>query len=336
MAYAEIDLVVAGLVPPEAAWARAVAPAALGRLFARASRAPFGPPSYESALFSAFAVPRPGGALPVAPYTFRVDHGVAPDGAVMRADPVHLVADGVHLGVAAVAPPPAPELKAWEAVLAPVFEARAIAFSAPHPSRWYLRLPAVPALRTTPLPVAHGRDAGQHLFAGDDARAWRVVWNEVQMVLHASDLNAARERAGLAPINSVWFWGEGVLPAQTRVPFSRVWADEALARGVAMAAGVPCAVPADGARLVDDAAGRGLLALDLRGPLQRSRSMWEDAVNRFDEQTCEPLLAALARGRLARLRLWGENGVCYTVTRAGLRRFWLRAVPLEREVARGA
>ena len=41
----------------------------------------------------------------------------------------------------------------------------------------------------------------------------RMLLNEVQVLLHQHPLNAARQTRGLPPVNSVWFWGAGRLPA---------------------------------------------------------------------------------------------------------------------------
>src|SRR5207302_7502250 len=37
--------------------------------------------------------------------------------------------------------------------------------------------------------------------------------NEAQMVLHADPVNEARETRGELPVNSVWLWGAGRMPA---------------------------------------------------------------------------------------------------------------------------
>ena len=40
-------------------------------------------------------------------------------------------------------------------------------------------------------------------------RNWQVIQNETQMLLHSANLNAQREKAGLKPVNSLWFHGAG-------------------------------------------------------------------------------------------------------------------------------
>jgi len=40
-------------------------------------------------------------------------------------------------------------------------------------------------------------------------RNWQVIQNEIQMLLHSSEINQQREIAGHKPVNSLWVWGGG-------------------------------------------------------------------------------------------------------------------------------
>src|SRR3546814_7983843 len=40
-----------------------------------------------------------------------------------------------------------------------------------------------------------------------NARRWRSLLSEAQVVLHNHPWNARREQSGLPPVNSLWFWG---------------------------------------------------------------------------------------------------------------------------------
>ena len=51
-----------------------------------------------------------------------------------------------------------------------------------------------------------------------EGRRWRALLSEAQVVLHNHPLNAQRVAAGLAPVNSLWFWGAGALPDHVRTP----------------------------------------------------------------------------------------------------------------------
>jgi hypothetical protein len=64
--------------------------------------------------------------------------------------------------------------------------------------------------------------------------------NELQMLLHDHPVNQAREERGEPVINSLWFWGNGVLPESVSAPGPEICADHALARGLARHAGIRC------------------------------------------------------------------------------------------------
>jgi hypothetical protein len=168
------------------------------------------------------------GELPVAAIECSADP--AP-GAWMRADPVHLriQGDAVHLydsSALQVTPAEALELIA---ALQSHFASDGLEFTAPSPDRWYVRMPAGEAPRTTPLAEAKGRNVFGLLPA--DGR-WRVAMTEAQMILSSHEVNTRRESEGKLAINSTWFWGAGALPEAAAKPYSVVYADDALARGL--------------------------------------------------------------------------------------------------------
>jgi hypothetical protein len=80
-------------------------------------------------------------------------------------------------------------------------------FSAPSPTRWYLRLAAAPNVAFFNLDDTAGRPMQHFLPTGADARRWQRVLNEIQVALHDHPVNKAREAAGKRAVNSVWFWG---------------------------------------------------------------------------------------------------------------------------------
>ena len=99
-------------------------------------------------------------------------------------------------------------------------------------NNWMIRLDRCD-LETTPLSRAVGRNVNHLLPGGKEAPRWRRLLNEAQMLLHMSAVNQAREQRGLPAINSLWLWGEGVLPAAGRSDITQVYADESAATGIA-------------------------------------------------------------------------------------------------------
>src|SRR2546423_11819725 len=120
---------------------------------------------------------------------------------------------------------------------------------------------------------------------------FHALMNEAQMLLHEHPVNAEREARGEPALNSIWFWGGGVVDAAKPRPFSAVIADDPLARGLALAAGIPAhALPKDAdsvlAALGDE--GRALVVLDAPPAAQPRRRRTAPARGRI-----LPLPAAL-------------------------------------------
>src|SRR5690606_25085448 len=116
-----------------------------------------------------------------------------------------------------------------------------------HPERWYLRLSADPGIRTHSLSEVIGRDVHAFLPFGESAQRWHAILNEAQMLMHGSPVNQVREQAGKPEINSVWFWGGGIVPAEASAPCEQIWSDHPLAIGLARLAAVPVSRKPDSA-----------------------------------------------------------------------------------------
>jgi hypothetical protein len=73
------------------------------------------------------------------------------------------------------------------------------------------------------LPMdALGGDMLAFLPEGNEARRWRSLANEAQVILHNHPRNQARLSAGLPPVNSLWFWGGGRLPDSVHCDYASV------------------------------------------------------------------------------------------------------------------
>ncbi|RDZ28637.1 phosphoglycerate mutase [Lysobacter silvisoli] len=255
---------------------------------------------------------------PVAAATRQRDAGDAAHAAWLRADPAYVRPD--INGARLLAYGQALHLDAAEAAefvrpLKPLFGDAGFPIDAPAPSRWYLRLPAGARLPAFDSPeTALGADLFEHLPDAADAsaegRRWRALLSEAQVLLHNHPRNAQRIAAGLAPVNSLWFWGAGVLPDHVRSDYARICSDdEALTALGALAGAAVAGLPPRWA------AGEGSTAIDLR----RSRDL--DALQR---DWLAPLCAQLDAGELARIELDFADGSAYALARGQGWRFWRR------------
>ena len=149
--------------------------------------------------------------------------------------------------------------------LRPLFGDAGFTLDAAHPSRWYLRLPREARLPGFASPeAALGEDVFEHdafATAGNDAdaRRWRVLASEAQVLLHNHPHNAARAAAGRVPINALWFWGGGVLPDAIAGAAPTLYSDDPLLHGIARVGRLQ-AMPLD-----DFANADGEALVDLRG-----------------------------------------------------------------------
>jgi hypothetical protein len=137
----------------------------------------------------------------------------------LAADPVTLVAGRDDLRLAgAVTDLAADDAARLVATINAHFASDALIFSAPRPDAWFVCAAAAAAIATCPLATATGRNLRELLPTGADAGQWRRWHSEIQMLLHEHPVNVARERRGLPPANSVWFWGGGTCPVPGDAP----------------------------------------------------------------------------------------------------------------------
>lgn len=191
---------------------------------------------------------------PMAAITRQADCADARDNAWLRADPAHVRADmgSVRLlacGDLGLSPD---ECELFLKPLRPLFGDVGFPISAATPSRWYLMLPREAKIPTFPTPTeAIGDDVFAHVPEGPEGKRWRAMLNEVQIVLHNHPRNQQRISAGQLPVNSLWFWGGGVLPDHIRCSAQSVESDEFELQALSRLAGISAVTTHAGNRIVD-------------------------------------------------------------------------------------
>jgi hypothetical protein len=330
-------LLIPDLIPPQFADAPAPPLPALETLLARGREQVSADAGMEARLCHAFNVAQQHD-WPVAPLTLLADGGEPGARYWLRADPVHLqlMRDRVILADSGSFALSREEALQLADALNRHFHSDGMIFYPLLPERWYLRLAAPADMRTHALADAAGKHIDGFLPSGPDGMRWHTLNNEIQMLLHNHPVNEAREARGELPVNSVWLWGGGTLPAYVASTFGGVWADEPLARGLALAAGAPCrALPASATQWLA-AAGNGgehLIVLDsLRGAAQYGDLHgWHEGVERLERDWFAPLEGMLKQGKLARLSIEAVDADrcrAFTVERSELWKFWRRKKPL--------
>lgn len=261
----------------------------------------------------------------------------------LRADPAHLGVERDQLILSETSTFPLSQNEADDLVAAlnQHFATDGLHFVAPHPQRWYLRLTRAPLVTTHGLYQAAGQNIHPLLPAGQEAMRWRALLNEVQMLLFEHPVNVAREARGIAPINSIWLSGGGILPHAVSQTFDSVWAGDPLARGLAQAAHIPHEnLPEDAAKWLEQATpGKHLLVLDsLRSAAcYGDPHAWRSQLAQLEQAWFAPLKQALQSGVTA-LMLHAptpDGTLSFTLTRGSLWKLWLPVRPLTSYRPRG-
>jgi hypothetical protein len=119
------------------------------------------------------------------------------------------------------------------------FAANDVHFHAPHPAHWLVGCRTTQALSTQPPEHVVGKPLLGRLSEGADGERWRSWQNEIQMLLFEHPVNIAREAAGRAVVNSVWFWGGGApVSGSAHAPIKALYANAWMPRELARATGV--------------------------------------------------------------------------------------------------
>ena len=257
-----------------------------------------------------------GKSLPSAALSRQVDFSDATGSVWLHADPAHVRADmatarmlacgdvGLSLG----------ECAEIEKDLKPLFGDAGFEFDARLPNRWYLRAPIGSELPQSASPdEAIGDDLKLHLPQGASGKRWRQLFNESQIILHNHPVNQRRAARGAVSVNSLWFWGAGVLPDWARSStIKHISSDRIEIVGLAALAKIPVrpltAEPID-RMLLERKVGDVLIDLsELRGdPLESclgavDRALWQRHVD-----AVELIFASGERFRyrpLHRFRFW--------------------------------
>ena len=249
---------------------------------------------------------------PVAALTRSLDTGDAALSSWLRADPAYIVPD--INGARLMAYGEALALTEEDArqllpALQPLFGDFGCPIDAPHPSRWYLRLPKDARLPEFAEPeTALGDDLADHLPEGDAGRRWRALLTEAQVILHQHPWNAQRVARGKPAVNSLWFWGAGAAPGSVRTSHRQVKSHDPLLQALAKAAGVES---------------RDGDAVDALVDLRHLRSL-----QTFVGEVLPPLLDEIRSRQLGTLDLDFEDGALYTLRRGQRWRLWRRPLPV--------
>jgi hypothetical protein len=196
---------------------------------------------YMDGLASRFGL---AGSLPAGSLTRELIAGDAGTDAWLCADPAWVQPDlnGARLLACGQMQLSEDDAQTLAESLMPLFEEVGMTLQVSSPDHWHVRLAVDTQVPDFAAPEqALGEDLYYHLPQGEKGRPWRILLNEVQVVLHQHPLNEERRLRGLPPVNHLWLWGGGILPASVNTLASHVIGDDLLLTALAKQARVSCA-----------------------------------------------------------------------------------------------
>lgn len=242
---------------------------------------------------------------PLAALTRQYDAKDAGNYAWLRADPAHVRAEMGVVRLLACGDLGLSQAEAEELIkpLKILFGDVGFPLSATHPSRWYLMLPKESKLPEFPSPdSAIGADIFSQFPTDDTAKRWRALLNEAQITLHNHPLNAERIKKGLLPVNSLYFWGGGILPDQVKFHAEHIKTDDVIIQSLMSHAGMDHRENSDGGTLVDC----------------RHLRHW----SLFESEYLQPAISELKSNKRASIVLDFSDGASFEIRASQKWRFW--------------
>lgn len=284
--------------------------AALRRMCLLGDRLADATPGYLPALETLFQWP--GARLPSAALTREAVAGDAGESTWLSADPAYVEPDinGARMLACGQLDLDAQDAEALARELRPLFRDNGMLLELTEPMRWHLRLAdgaQLPAFDSVEQVL--GEDLLAHLPDGNQARRWRKLFNEAQVILHQHPLNAARRKRGQVQVNCLWFWGGGKLPAWVKSRVAAVFSSDPVTQALAACAGADLAPATPDALTTLSKQTSALLDIDGGDALP----------------TWSSVLDALWRKRHRELHLYFADGTRYFVAPRHRWRFWRRA-----------
>lgn len=182
---------------------------------------------------------------------------------------------------------------------------------------WFLNIPDHEKVSTTPLNEVISRNVYSFMPQGEDALFWKRFMNEVQMLMHQSQVNVQREENNKLPVNGVWLWGEGSLPNKTDLQNTEVYSQHSLVKGLANINNFNCYQMPDAKTFIEHVAKKenNLLVLDDLFNLTCYGDVmaWQSSFTELYTNWLEPILYWAMKEKI-KVNLFPCNGVCYQIT----------------------
>lgn len=295
----------------------------------------------ERSLFSALGLPAKD-ELPMGKHRFLAHQKtsastIKPDSMLVCADPVHCEVGMKDISLTqAIDDLSRDDSLELMATLNQHFGDDGLSFLLDDDLNWYVSLPTQENFQSTVTDDVVGKNIFNYL-PRSESRNWQKIQNEVQMLLHLSNLNQTREIAGLPSVNSLWFWGGGA-SFDPEISFNVVFGGDVRGKSIAHAAACNWkALPEQGRELVEFVTNAKNSALDttfdissetivileqlVKPALVNDLDSWQEQVNIIENQYIKPLMQAWKNSEIE-LTIDTCNGQKITPLQPTAWKFW--------------
>ncbi len=205
-----------------------------------------------------------------------------------------------------------------------------------HSDRWYIQLATAPEMHTHTLGQVTCMNINNFLPTGKDSITWHKIFNEAQMLLHEHSVNQQRESRGELTVNSIWFWGGGVMPDSIRSSYTHIWSNHEFPRALALASKTKHSrqpLHANEWLSQPELSENHLVVLDtlLQNAKYRNAYNWRETINEMENNWFSPLYQALKKGKIKQLNITALHeklSMEFVITHSNLWKFWLMTQPL--------
>ena len=264
--------------------------------------------------------------LPLAAFSYLHDFASLPKTNCWRCDPVYLQADATK---AIIFEFPVDEVSIVDSTaLVEAFNThfadQDLALEYAEPGRWYLQGLVLPESCSS-VPPALQEISGCNLQPLLDRTAGiNSLLTEIQMLFFEHPVNQQRELQGRLPINGVWIYGAGPLPAKEDIQWDLIVSDSAIYKGMAKYADIACVSPEQGLEnesVIENQ--RIFLHIDsMLTTRTEGLERWLAELKIIEEKILQPLWRAVRQGRLQHFIIDDGAGTQYKINRLQSFCFW--------------
>ena len=193
------------------------------------------------------------------------------------------------------------------------------------PHRWYLRLDKRANLATIPLAKVLGGDINQFNPTGDDADYWFKTINELQMLIHGSNVNFDRESKNMWTANSVWLWGGGCLPeVNLNAYYDKVVTNNIMYSGIGYHCGFDV-LNLDDSFVENIKNNNNFVVLDMLSEQVQRRDLYAftQTLNQLEADFFVSCNELLINGSIGKIKIITDAGI-FAITKKQLGRWWKR------------